>query len=121
MTSRWSWEAPLVGAVRPPAALPRRRRFDEPHQGTRGHVLDAAGRSATSNALPVAHDETPIYFGEFHWHTDFSGDGERTLQAALTSARDELGLDFAGPADHLAPDGTYSIVFLWNRPNLQTL
>ena len=82
--------------------------FDELHQGTRGYVVDAAGRAATSNARPVALDETPIYFGEFHWHTDFSGDGERSLQAALTSARDELGLDFAGPADHLSPDGTYA-------------
>ena len=83
------------------------RRAANVRPGTRGYVLDAVGRSATSNALPVTLDETPIYFGEFHWHTDFSGDGERTLQAALTSARDELALDFAGPADHLAPDGTY--------------
>ncbi|MGC9468254.1 MAG: hypothetical protein ACP5HS_06670, partial [Anaerolineae bacterium] len=70
-------------------------------------VVDSAGRAATSNALPVAMDGTPLYFGEFHWHTDFSGDGQRSLGAALTSARDELGLDFAGPADHLSPDGTY--------------
>jgi hypothetical protein len=75
--------------------------------GGRLRVVDEAGRSALSNAQPVALDGTPIYLGEFHWHTDFSGDGQRTLSAALTSARDELGLDFAGPADHLLPDGTY--------------
>jgi hypothetical protein len=74
----------------------------------RSRVVDAEGRSATSNAWPLALDGTPIYFGEVHWHTEFSGDGQRTLQAALTSARDELGLDFAGPADHLSPDGTYA-------------
>ncbi len=73
----------------------------------RVRVEDRAGRSAESHALPVASDGTPIYFGEIHWHTDFSGDGQRTLVEALTSARDELGLDFAGSTDHLSPDGTY--------------
>jgi hypothetical protein len=75
--------------------------------GGRVCVRDEEGRRAYSNAQPVALDGTPIYLGEFHWHTDFSGDGQRTLSAALTSARDELGLDFAGPADHMLPDGTY--------------
>ncbi|MGC9522857.1 MAG: hypothetical protein ACP5HG_13365 [Anaerolineae bacterium] len=74
----------------------------------RVRVTDKAGRAATTNALPIALDGTPIYFGEFHWHTEFSGDGQRSLQAALSSARDELGLDFAGPADHMSPDGTYA-------------
>ncbi|MCD6286333.1 MAG: hypothetical protein J7M39_10525 [Anaerolineae bacterium] len=75
--------------------------------GLRVAVVDRAERSATTNALPVAIDGTPIYFGEFHWHTDFSGDGQRSIAAALASARDELGLDFAGPTDHMSPDGTY--------------
>jgi len=79
-----------------------------PWLGVRGRVSDAVGRLATSNAWPQAIDGTPTYFGEFHWHTEFSGDGQRTLEAALTSARDELALDFAGPSDHLAPDGTYA-------------
>jgi hypothetical protein len=79
----------------------------EAASGQRFRVSDEAGRRALSNALPVSLDGTPIYLGEFHWHTDFSGDGQRTLSAALTSARDELGLDFAGPADHILPDGTY--------------
>jgi len=82
-------------------------RLDPPVPGVRGYVVDTAGREAVTNAAPVALDGSPVYFGEFHWHTDFSGDGQRTLQAALTSARDELGLDFAGPADHIGPDGTY--------------
>ncbi|MBN1250238.1 MAG: hypothetical protein JXC32_21420 [Anaerolineae bacterium] len=79
-----------------------------PESGLRGFVTDNAGRQATTNALPRALDGTPIYFGEFHWHTEFSPDGQRSLQAALTSARDELCLDFAGPADHLGADGTYA-------------
>lgn len=78
-----------------------------PRAGVRVTVQDRAARSAVSNALPVAIDGTPIYFGECHWHTDFSGDGQRSIAAALTSARDELGLDFAGPTDHMSPDGTY--------------
>lgn len=76
--------------------------------GLRALATDETGRQAVTNAWPVALDGTPIYFGEFHWHTDFSGDGQRSMIAALTSARDELGLDFAGPADHLSPDGTYA-------------
>ena len=70
-------------------------------------VRDSAGRTALSNAPPLALDGTPIFFGEFHWHTDFSGDGQRPGADALRSARDELALDFAGPADHLSPSATY--------------
>ena len=52
----------------------------------------------------------PIDFapGKFLWHTDFSGDGQRSMEDALKSARDELGLDFAGPADHMGANGRYS-------------
>ncbi|MDD5704385.1 MAG: hypothetical protein PHR35_00555 [Kiritimatiellae bacterium] len=39
-------------------------------------------------------------FGEFHWHTDFSGDGQRSIHEALRCARDELNMDFAAPSDH---------------------
>ncbi len=83
------------------------REHRESAVGLRGMVVDEAGRRATTNALPRAVDGTPVYFGEFHWHTEVSPDGQRSLHAALTSARDELALDFAGPADHLSADGTY--------------
>lgn len=76
--------------------------------GVRAIATDTAGHQARSNAFPVALDGTPITFGDLHWHTDFSPDGQRSLIDALTSARDELGLDFAGPTDHLSPDGTYA-------------
>jgi hypothetical protein len=39
-------------------------------------------------------------FGEFHWHTDFSGDGQRPIANALDAARNALNLDFAAPGDH---------------------
>lgn len=73
----------------------------------RVEVRDGGGRNAVSNAPPLALDGTPIWFGEFHWHTDFSGDGQRPTADALRSARDELALDFAGPADHISPAGSY--------------
>ena len=73
----------------------------------RVQVRDADGREAVSNAWPTAIDGTPIFFGECHWHTDFSGDGQRRMEDALQSARDELGLDFAGPADHIGVNGRY--------------
>jgi len=83
------------------AGAPQQRR------GGRIEVRDSAGRSALSNAPPLALDGTPTFFGEFHWHTDFSGDGQRPTGDALRSAREELALDFAGPADHLSPGATY--------------
>lgn len=67
----------------------------------RVQVRDARGRQALSSARPVGIGGSPLYFGEFHWHCDISGDGQRPLADALTSARDELCLDFAGPSDHL--------------------
>ena len=39
-------------------------------------------------------------FGEFHWHTGFSGDGQRSIEEALVSARDYLNMDYAAPGDH---------------------
>ena len=87
---------PGAGSGQPPARV-----------GGRVKVQDSAGRTAVSNAPPLALDGTPIFFGEFHWHTDFSGDGQRPTADALRSARDELALDFAGPADHLSPSATY--------------
>lgn len=75
--------------------------------GARIEVVDAAGRRATSNARPVGLGGQPVYFGEIHWHTDFSCDGQRPMEDALRSARDGLGLDFAGPGDHIWNEGLY--------------
>lgn len=77
-------------------------------KGERISVMDCSGRVATTNARPVTGEGQSIYFGEFHWHCDHSGDGERALVDALASARDELGLDFAGPSDHMKRTGQYA-------------
>ena len=84
-------------------------RFGNP-TGVSAKVAGGAAVSAVTNPPPGALDGTPVWFGEFHWHTDFSGDGQRPLADALTSARDELGLDFAGPADHMGANGRYTRV-----------
>jgi len=68
---------------------------------SRAELVRADGSRVLSSAKPVGFAGQPVFFGEFHWHTDFSGDGQRSMSDALTSARDELCLDFAGPADHL--------------------
>ena len=105
--------AEVPGGVHPAPDAPGSplvaRRASPPDAASRGRVevRDSAGRAALSNAPPLALDGTPIFFGEFHWHTDFSGDGQRPTPDALRSARDELALDFAGPADHLSPSGSY--------------
>lgn len=39
-------------------------------------------------------------FGEFHWHTEFSGDGDRSFEEALIIARDIMNMDYAAPGDH---------------------
>ena len=39
-------------------------------------------------------------FGEFHWHTEASGDGGRSLPEGLAYARDHLNLDYVAPSDH---------------------
>jgi len=89
------------------AAIARKPPLQARSGADRVEVRDADGRTARSNARPVALDGTPIWFGEFHWHTEFSGDGQRSLTAAMASACDELSLDFAGPADHMNGTGEY--------------
>ncbi|MCL5770496.1 MAG: DUF3604 domain-containing protein [Planctomycetes bacterium] len=55
----------------------------------------------TSNvALPAPVNGLRPVFGEIHWHTELSGDGQRPIAEALRSARDELLLEFAAPSDH---------------------
>lgn len=74
----------------------------------RVRVRDTTGREAVSSPPPQGLDERRVLFGEFHWHCDFSSDGQRPLREAMLTARDDYSLDFAGPADHLSfGDGTY--------------
>lgn len=72
----------------------------------RERVTLSTGDEVVSDARPRAMDGTPIYFGDFHWHTEFS-DGQQNLEVALTHARDRVGLDFAGPGDHMGITGRF--------------
>lgn len=55
----------------------------------------------TSNPIwPNGPADQRAAFGEMHWHTDYSGDGQGALDGALAYARDQLNLDFAAPGDH---------------------
>ena len=69
--------------------------------GARVSVSAPGGWRTVSAPAPLrsAEGET-LYFGEFHWHTEASGDGARPLADAYRSARDGLRLDFAGASDH---------------------
>ncbi len=60
-----------------------------------------------SNPLPRLDQDQKLFFGDIHWHTASSTDGQRSMHKALQSARDELGLDFAGPSEHILDEGDY--------------
>lgn len=65
-------------------------------------VEDNLGRKAVSNHCPVSGlSGQTVLFGEIHWHSEFSGDGQRDLTEAMRTARYQYNLDFAGPADHI--------------------
>lgn len=53
-------------------------------------------------------------FGEFHWHTEISGDGQRTVREALLAARDALNMDYVAPGDHnpAGDDWAYTVAAL---------
>lgn len=57
---------------------------------------------------PAAGSEVQAAFGEFHWHTGFSSDGQRSIHEALRCARDVLNMDFAAPGDHNTSGGEWS-------------
>ena len=66
--------------------------------------------------------EGPVaVFGEFHWHTDISGDGDGDIGDAFMRARDYLNMNFAAPSDH-GPDElnwnkTIPVVEKYNKPH----
>ncbi len=70
-------------------------------------VVTDSGWAARANPLPQLADGNRVFFGDIHWHTAFSTDGQRPLERALASSREELGLDFVGPADHALNEGDY--------------
>lgn len=60
--------------------------------------------------------------GEFHWHTEISGDGIRSLPEGLVYARDHLNLDYISPSDHTPTAArwryTVSVLNRFNNPDL---
>jgi hypothetical protein len=60
-------------------------------------------------------------FGEFHWHTEISGDGVRSLPDGLTYARDHLNMDYISPSDHTPGPAqwkyTVSVLNRFNDPD----
>ncbi len=70
-------------------------------------IQTSSGFNAAANHLPVLSGGEKVYFGDIHWHTAFSTDGQRELERCLRSCRDELALDFAGPSDHVLAEGDY--------------
>ena len=50
--------------------------------------------------VPAMPDGKRCYFGEIHWHCDFSGDGDRPLVDAYDYARHVINLGFASVSDH---------------------
>ena len=63
-------------------------------------VSDTHGLRTLSTFRPITLDGKGIYFGDLHWHTEFSADAFRSVNAALTCARDQMGLDFSALGDH---------------------
>jgi hypothetical protein len=63
---------------------------------------EATGSRAVSGAiLPGSINGYGHYFGALHFHTRYSGDGDRGLWQAYEYARDTLNLDVAAAADHV--------------------
>ena len=83
--------------------------------------LRSGGRLlVTGNPVWPAEQGLRAVFGEFHWHTGYSGDGQRPISAALAAARDDLNLDFAAPGDHNpTPEQWQGTVPRWMPPTAQ--
>lgn len=73
-----------------------------PNENVSNGIADGDCLVVTGNPFTGAAgaDQRLPVFGEFHWHTNHSGDGQRPIREALRCARDELNLDYAAPGDH---------------------
>ena len=70
-------------------------------------VSDNANHQCRSTALPRGLDGSSIFFGDIHCHTGFS-DGDYPIEDAIAWARHRIGLDFAGPGDHISQQGDFA-------------
>ena len=69
-------------------------------------VSDGTNHQSRSSALPRGLDGRSIFFGDIHCHTGFS-DGDYPIEDAIAWARHRIGLDFAGPGDHISQEGDF--------------
>jgi len=69
-------------------------------------VTDSASHSCRSSALPRTMGGRPIFFGDMHCHTEFS-DGDYPTEDVVKWARYRIGMDFAGPGDHISQEGNF--------------
>jgi len=81
--------------VKPTGDQPVRLRVRQPETGY---------ESLTNPVQRGEFNGRRVYFGGIHWHSRFSGDGDRPLEQGYEYARDTLGLDFVGVTDH-TPQG----------------
>jgi hypothetical protein len=102
-----------IAAVGPEDDVTNARPADDAFVLASNPVLGEVMPSADGQALRPA-------FGEIHWHTDYSGDGQSPFEAALRRARDEMNLDFAAPSDHnptgAAWDETVRLLDAYEQP-----
>lgn len=91
-------------------------------EAVRNGRRDGSRYAIRANPVVRAEDAGGLkpVFGEIHWHTDFSADGARPMDDALSAARDAYALDFVAPADHNPAgaiwDATVAALERFNKP-----
>jgi hypothetical protein len=93
-----------------------------PSENIRNGIRRADGLVVTGNPVwaKAPHDKI-AGFGEFHWHTEASGDGGCSMILGMTTARDHMNMNYCMPSDHspAAPKWAYNtkIMNQFNKPN----
>lgn len=73
-------------------------------------VKDTQGLECLSSCKPAnLLKGYKTWFGEVHFHSEYSGDAHRPINDCLRSARDEIALDFATQGDHVMFAPPYTI------------
>ena len=77
------------------------------HEAIGNAVRDGCDYVITGNPVGVGFYGKSAVFGEFHWHTEMSGDGYRSIDDAFFSAKNHLNMDFASASDHSTSGGNW--------------
>ena len=73
----------------------------EPDENISNGIRQGDSLVVTGNPVWAQRPDRPRpAFGEFHWHSDLSGDGIGSYREGLRRARDDMNLDFASSGDH---------------------